>query len=186
MHNEFIQKYADYHEVEYEVAEAEIVKALYEVSRAVSPRFRFGFHDNEDMIQQGIIEAFESFNKYKFDRPLKPFLRSCIHNGMFNFKRKNFCRMEIPCRCCEVDTLTPCDKYEKWLKNNNTKKSIVVPGSLDFDPYCPKAKPSFVGDLKEAMPDDLHKSLDRVLRGKFVGKKKMERLNEHVNDKGVD
>lgn len=188
MHNEFIQKYADYHEIPYEKAEADIVEAVTEVARVISPKFRFGYHDVEDMVQQSFIEAFEAFNKGDYDmtRPLRPYLKVHLHNRLYNYKRNNFFRMEIPCRCCEVDTTTPCLRYSKWLKKNSLKKGLVMPCSLEIEPISPSPNLDEDADMKElkgSIPDELKPSLMRVLNGQSITSANKARLGAYLADR---
>ncbi len=105
----------------------EQVASLYTIIRPIASKFRFGYHDIDDMVQQGFIELLEAIESGDYDssRPLESFAKSHVHHRLFNFKRNNFCRPEPPCLCCDSDSPAPCVKYRKWHKRNSLKMGLT-------------------------------------------------------------
>lgn len=121
------------------ITEEEFITTVNAVCKKLVYKFKFGYHTPEDMQQQAIIEALDSINKWDGKRPLANFLYSCIHNGLFNYKRKHYHRPDKPCFTCPLYNVelhsqcekytdkTECDLYSTWMARNSTKKNIVQP-----------------------------------------------------------
>lgn len=131
MRKDILDVYASRRDITPEAAEAEVVAIIGRVSRAVAARYRFGYHDAEDMAQEATIEALEVIEEGKYDpgRPLENFLYRHLRRRLSNFKRKYWARMERPCSCCDVANppAEPCKKFEDWRRRNATKRNIMRP-----------------------------------------------------------
>lgn len=124
------------------VNEEDFLEAIEKVTKKLKYKFKFGYHEAEDMKQQAIIFAIQGLKFYDHKRPLENFLWTHVRNRLFNFKRDNYQRPDSPCTKCPLfdpkyqKSLNQCEKYTErtdcepfsiWYKKNNTKKNIMNP-----------------------------------------------------------
>ena len=81
----------------YKIDEAEFLEVLDKITKKLIHKFRFGYHNAEDMKQQASIFALEALDRYDGKRPLEIFLWTHVRNRLFNFKRNNYQRPDSPC-----------------------------------------------------------------------------------------
>jgi len=114
----------------------EVLDVINNVANRLARRFRFGYHDINDMKQQAKLFALEGLKFYDGVRPLENFLWVHVRNRLFNFKRDKYARPSQPCLdcqymlndndgCIKYNNLTDCVVYEKWLRNNTQKKNLM-------------------------------------------------------------
>lgn len=132
------------------MTEEEVLAAIDKVCSRLAHKYRFAYHELEDIKQQGFLEAVNSLEKYKPDLPLENFLWRCIKNGLYNFKRNNFVRHDKPCAACPLNAYikkgdictafkekTDCRYYSSWQEKNERKKNVIAPSHLsnivDYD-----------------------------------------------------
>jgi len=72
------------------VTEEEFLRVLDNISKRLGHKFKFGYHDFDDMKQQASIFALEGLEKYDNSRPLENFLWTHVRNRLFNYKRNNY------------------------------------------------------------------------------------------------
>jgi len=128
------------------VDEAEFLIVLENISKRLANKFKFGYHDYEDMKQQASIFAIEGLEKYDHSRPLENFLWTHVRNRLFNYKRNNYKRPDPPClkcplydklyqqsnnQCIKYLNKNDCDLYNSWDKRNNSKKNLMSLTSID-------------------------------------------------------
>lgn len=126
----------------YGVDENEFLKAVDKISKKLIYKFKFGYHEAEDMRQQATIFALQGLKNYDHKRPLENFLWTHVRNRLFNYKRDNYQRPDKPCLTCPFfkKNLSPdghdCEKYENkndcslysnWTAKNEAKKNIMKP-----------------------------------------------------------
>jgi hypothetical protein len=123
------------------MSEEEIVKVIDSVVRDEAYKFKFGYFDVEDMQQQGRLYCLEVLDKYDGIHPLYNFLRTHVHNRLFNLKRDKFSRLNKPCdicRCKQYNALDAdgcskyvdkesCKSYKRWVQRNNLKRNLMQP-----------------------------------------------------------
>jgi hypothetical protein len=122
------------------VDEQQFLNALDNISKRLGNKFKFGYHSYEDMKQQAAIFALEGLEKYDSSRPLENFLWTHVRNRLFNFKRDNYQRPDLPCancplydklgknsssNCLKYTDKTECELYNNWLVRNTNKKNIM-------------------------------------------------------------
>jgi hypothetical protein len=127
------------------VKEEDFLKVLDNISKRLIYKFKFGYHDIDDMKQQAAIFAIEGLQKYDHSRPLENFLWTHVRNRLFNYKRNNYQRPDKPCLTCPLyDKLykqsnnqctkylnkKDCDLYSAWFERNESKKNIMRPQSM--------------------------------------------------------
>ena len=113
------------------MTEDDVISIINKVANRLANRFKFGYHDIEDMKQQARLFALEALSSYDEVRPLENFLWTHVHNRLFNFKRDKYERIEKPCLECEKNNghciIEECDIYNRWLKRNKNKKNLMNP-----------------------------------------------------------
>lgn len=126
------------------------LKVVDNISKRLIYKFKFGYHDHEDMKQQAFIFALEGLEKYDHKRPLENFLWTHVRNRLFNYKRNNYQRPDKPClscpfydklykcssnQCSEFKNKDDCELYSAWSTRNDRKKNIMKPQSIDNSYY---------------------------------------------------
>lgn len=126
--------------------EQEILDTIETISRKLAYKFKFGYHELEDMKQQISVFALEGIRNYDHERPLENFLWTHVRNRLSNFKRDNYQRTERPCTncplrnahcanpesdCTEYINKLDCDLYKKWFIRNNSKKNLMYLNSVE-------------------------------------------------------
>lgn len=126
------------------MTEEEVVAIIDKIAQRLARRFIFGYYDIDDIEQQARLFALEGMVNYKEGRPLENFLWVHVKNRLCNFKRKEYERIDKPCISCrhdaynaEFDTcakypddIMSCITYYKWIRRNESKKSLVIPIKL--------------------------------------------------------
>jgi hypothetical protein len=128
------------------VDEKDFLHALENISKKLIYKFKFGYHEIEDMKQQAAIFAIEGLENYDNKRPLENFLWTHVRNRLFNFKRDNYFRPDNVCigcpffdpkfkksdnQCSKFKDKNDCSIYSEWTHRNQTKKNIMHPSSID-------------------------------------------------------
>jgi DNA-directed RNA polymerase specialized sigma24 family protein len=119
-----------------QVDENELLKVIDIITKKLAYKFKFGYHDIEDMKQQISIFALEGLKNYDHKRPLENFLWTHVRNRLFNYKRDNYQRPDKPCYTCPLydkasklctkySNKNDCDLYSKWLERNQSKKNLM-------------------------------------------------------------
>lgn len=120
------------------MTEDELMEVIDGVVARLAYKFRFGYHDVEDIMQDGRYEAIKALPKYDNKRPLENFLWTAVRNGLFNNKRNKFARPDLPCdncpfnayvketkTCTKHEDLMDCVPYKNWDRRNTSKKNIM-------------------------------------------------------------
>ena len=105
------------------------------VAKRLAGRFKFGYHELQDIEQQARLIALEGLDKYDGVRPLENFLWVHVRNRLCTFKRDNFLRPDGPCKkcssynniCLQYDDMSKCDIYRKWHDRNVAKLNVIHP-----------------------------------------------------------
>lgn len=128
------------------VSEQEFLTVLDNISKRLGHKFKFGYHDFDDMKQQAAIFALEGLEKYDRSRPLENFLWTHVRNRLFNYKRDNYQRPDKPCltcpffdknfqcstnQCSKFLNKNECELYASWNTRNSAKKNIMQPSHMD-------------------------------------------------------
>lgn len=128
------------------VDENEFLRVVDVISKKLAYKFKFGYHDFDDMKQQISIFALEGLKNYDHKRPLENFLWTHVRNRLFNFKRDNYQRPDKPCLTCplydphcknstssceQYQNKEDCDLYHSWLNRNNIKKNLMHLTTID-------------------------------------------------------
>lgn len=136
-----------------QIAEQELLDTIEIISKKLAYKFKFGYHELEDMKQQISIFAIEGLQNYDHKRPLENFLWTHVRNRLFNFKRDNYQRPDKPCKTCpfndpsfkksisgcsEFNQKTECELYQNWNNRNVSKKNLMHLNTIeDIKEYLP-------------------------------------------------
>lgn len=118
------------------VDETELLKVIDIITKKLGYKFKFGYHDINDMKQQISIFALEGLKNYDHKRPLENFLWTHVRNRLFNYKRDNYQRPDKPCYTCPLfdsksalctkySNKNDCDLYYTWTQRNQNKKNLM-------------------------------------------------------------
>jgi len=122
------------------VSEEEFLQILENISKKLAYKFKFGYHDVEDMKQQISIFAIEGLKNYDNKRPLENFLWTHVRNRLFNYKRDNYQRPDKPCytcpffkfnECIQYTNKDDCELYANFLRKNTAKKNLMYLTTID-------------------------------------------------------
>lgn len=130
------------------IKEEDFLKALDTISKKLIYKFKFGYHEVEDMKQQAAIFAMEGLEQYDNKRPLENFLWTHVRNRLFNFKRDNYFRPDNVCascpfydpkcqsstnQCSKFSNKNDCEIFSQSNQRNNLKKNLMKPINIDSD-----------------------------------------------------
>lgn len=128
------------------VSEADFLNVVNIISKKLAYKFKFGYHDIEDMKQQITVFALEGIKNYDHKRPLENFLWTHVRNRLFNYKRDNYKRPDKPCiscplydphclkstnQCSQYSDKNDCEPFAQWSKRNDTKKNLMHLTTID-------------------------------------------------------
>lgn len=193
-----------------QVSEQELLDTIDIISKKLAYKFRFGYHEVEDMKQQISIFAIEGLAFYDNARPLENFLWTHVRNRLFNYKRDHYQRPDQPCSSCplhdkfcadtdkdckEYTEKLDCDLYKSWYERNNTKKNLMYLNTIeDLKEYLPghekyynspEAK-EIIRILDEELIGECRTIYLKIRFGIKVNKqdvnKLMKRISEFTND----
>jgi hypothetical protein len=188
--------------------EQEVLDIIARISVKLSGKFKFGYHESEDMKQQAALFAWQGLESYDGVRPLENFLWVHVRNRLYNFKRNNYSRPEKPCdscpfaayvnhECIKYDSMNDCSIYSKWIKRNQTKKNLMSTKSCDnpvFDKKTSVDDQVFskeIYDLVDSkIPVSFREDWIRFTNKIKISKNKREQLlgkiSEILKDNGID
>lgn len=129
-----------------QVSETELLRVIEVISKKLAYKFKFGYHEIEDMKQQISIFAIEGLKNYDHKRPLENFLWTHVRNRLFNYKRDNYQRPDKPCltcplydpnkkqsssACLKYQNKDDCELYAKWSVRNSSKKNLMYWSTIE-------------------------------------------------------
>lgn len=188
-------------------SEQEIVEAVESVCTRLAYKFRFGYHELEDMKQKAYILVIEAIDEGKWDqsRPLKNFIYVHVHNRFFNFKRKHYQRLAAPCEKCPLNAYKAdedkclafslkedCKWYRSWIHRNDRKKSLMhsveltnaAHPSIDEDAALDKV--DFLDWVEKLIPPNFRKTWELARSGERYNainfKEMVQWIKDNIND----
>ena len=158
------------------MTEDEIVQIIDIIAKRLARRFKFGYHEVQDIEQQARLIAWEGMANYDGVRPLENYLWVHVKNRLCNFKRDNFIRPNSPCdkcmffqhSCTKHDNEKECDIYEKWVAATVAKLNIVYPiGFSCVDDYNEDNMSESIVSGDIAVGNELKVLIDKYLPVEF-------------------
>ena len=187
------------------INEEEFLRVIDNISNKLAYKFRFGYHNFDDIKQQAAIFAIEALDKYDKKRPLENFLWTHIRNRLFNYKRDNYQRPDKPCigcpfydpnkqqsfsQCTKYSDKQSCDLYSSWATRNNAKKNIMDTVNIDDLPVHASSscdmKNNFdnkeiIKILDEKIPSQYRELYLKMKHGSKISKKEQKILFEVIS-----
>lgn len=161
------------------VSEEQFLEVIENISKKLAYKFKFGYHEHEDMKQQITVFALEGLKNYDGIRPLENFLWTHVRNRLFNYKRDNYQRPNKPCLTCPLydphctksksqcekyNDKNECELYSSWSVRNNTKKNLMY--LTPVEDYSTIDKPDHKSLLSENVANkEIFDLLDLKLNG---------------------
>jgi DNA-directed RNA polymerase specialized sigma24 family protein len=185
------------------VTEQEFLEVLDNISKRLVHKFRFGYHDIDDMKQQAAIFALEGLEKYDNSRPLENFLWTHVRNRLFNYKRNNYQRPDKPCatcplydpdlkissnQCAKYSNKQDCEPYSAWSQRNESKKNIMQPSYIEYDMEHSNnldlliQNNEIINFLDANIHADYRESYLRLKHGEKITKNKIIKLQKHIQE----
>jgi len=186
------------------VTEEEFLEVLNNISKRLVHKFRFGYHDIDDMKQQAAIFAMEGLEKFDNTRPLENFLWTHVRNRLFNYKRNNYQRPDKPCltcpfydllykesnnQCSKYTNKDDCELYFSWSERNNSKKNIMTFQSIEntFEKEDHKDPLDIIKNKEiihyldnNIVKPEFRESYLRLKNGLKLNKPLLEKLKNHI------
>ena len=164
-----------------EVSDEEFLQTLDIITKKLVYKFKFGYHEIEDMKQQAAVFALEGLKKYDHKRPLENFLWTHVRNRLFNYKRDHYQRPDKPCLtcplyqpnnevsdCAEFKDKLNCNAYKVWFKRNDSKKNIMQPSYIE-NKEPQNQKENFVSNLtNQEIIDRIEENLPTKYRDTYL------------------
>ena len=187
------------------VTESEFLQVLDNISKRLAHKFRFGYHDLDDMKQQACIFAMEGLEKYDNTRPLENFLWTHVRNRLFNYKRNNYQRPDKPCltcplfdkdykcsinQCSKYKNKTDCELYAAWSSRNDAKKNIMQPTHIEHDLHENKLHSNnlinniqnqeIIQFLDQNINSEFRETYLKLKHGSKIPKQQLNKLQKHI------
>ena len=186
------------------VSEVEFLKVVDIIAKKLSYKFKFGYHNIEDMKQQITIFAIEGLKHYDHQRPLENFLWTHVRNRLYNFKRDNYQRPDKPCLTCpffdkdfncsvnqceKYTDKSECELYVAWSNRNESKKNIMQPHQIEDESLLGSYNRNFVDSISDKelivfldqnIESEYREDYLRLKHGDKVTKNKLQKLQNHV------
>lgn len=186
------------------IKEEDFLQALDNISKKLIYKFKFGYHEIDDMKQQAAIFALEGLENYDSSRPLENFLWTHVRNRLFNFKRDNYCRPDNVCtgcpffdpnckksinQCSKFKNKNDCSIYSQWTDRNTIKKNLMQPTNIENTTTEPKSQNNIFdfisnNELLSIIEDKIHiKYRETYLKlkgGSKVMKQDLKKLQDHI------
>lgn len=184
------------------VSNEKFLEVLDNISKRLGYKFRFGYHDLEDMKQQAAIFALEGLERYDNTKPLENFLWTHVRNRLFNYKRNNYQRPDKPCntcplfdkaykcsnnQCSKFTNKAECELYASWATRNDAKKNIMQPTYIEHDPLNKKTDfLSYIQDseiikfLDDNISSEHRESYLRLKNAEKLPKQQLVKLQKYI------
>ena len=187
------------------MSEEDVLRVIEKTVRYLSPSFKFGYFDVEDMKQEGTIFCLEALESFNFDKScqqdksdaLFTFLKTHVRWRFLNMRRKSLTRIEPPacdCELCVNDSANrlDCKKYSNWVKRNMAKKSLMEPfdvlnvtttdASEQTDVNENLLSSEIISILDEHVCANLRADYRRFIEGHTIPRQRRNRVINHIKE----
>lgn len=185
-----------------QIDETELLKVIDIITKKLAYKFKFGYHDIEDMKQQISIFALEGLKNYDHKRPLENFLWTHVRNRLFNYKRDNYQRPDKPCYTCPLfdkqsslctkyNNKNDCDLYYTWSQRNQSKKNLMHLTTIDeiknysqffLDSELSIENKEIINILEEKLTGEIRSIYLRLKGGSKIPKSDRDKLLSKVQE----
>lgn len=187
------------------ISEQELLDTIDIISKKLAYKFKFGYHDIEDMKQQISIFALEGLKNYDYQRPLENFLWTHVRNRLFNYKRDNYQRPDKPCNSCPLNDpkfknslsgcqqyldKLDCEMYNSWYSRNISKKNLMHLNTIEeLKEYLPHKNNSdnisnneILDIIEQKLNGEYRQIYLRLKNGSKVSKNDTSKLIEKIRE----
>jgi hypothetical protein len=184
------------------ISDTEFLEVLEKITKKLAHKFKFGYHNVDDMKQQAAIFALEGLKNYDHTRPLENFLWTHVRNRLFNFKRNNYQRPDKPCltcplydpnykvsnnQCSKFLEKNDCDLYGSWSKRNDAKKNIAKPSCVeDLSSICHSGvlqdNQEMIKFLDQNIQTEYRDTYLKLKHNQKINKSDLIKLKKHISD----
>ncbi len=184
------------------ITEEELLYTIEIISKKLAYKFKFGYHDIEDMKQQISIFALEGLKNYDYERPLENFLWTHVRNRLFNYKRDNYQRPDKPCLTCPLydpqllkssngcskyNDKLDCEMYNHWHNRNISKKNLMHLNTIEeIKEYLPQNKNESENISNNEIIDKIEEKLNGEYRQLYLKYKSGTKISKADTDKLVE
>jgi len=187
--------------------EQEVLQTIDIVVSKLAVPFKFGFHEVDDMKQEGRIFCLECLPRFDASQgTLKNFLMNHVRNRFINMKRDKFERQHPPCsscpfyrqtfdKCVAFDCREDCDKWRGWKLRNQTKRNLmegynpnlVCESSGDDGPTSEvileeMANQEVIEYVDKNIPLNMRADYCRMLAGVKISKARRDKIVDFIKD----
>lgn len=157
------------------MTEQQVIDIITKVVERQAAKFRFGYHEIEDMKQEGFIIAMDALERYDNERPLENFLAVHVNNRLKNFKRDHFYRLGNDKHEAKKNIMSPIDLHSVRDENETSMRT-----ENDFiDSVEHKEIMQLINKhLEISMREDYLK----ILEGVYVPKPRREQIFKQIQD----
>lgn len=121
-------------------SEEQVLEVINNVLNSLAPFFQFGYHDTEDMKQEGFIFAMKGLENFDPEHAsgcsLESFLYTHVRNRYLSMRRDKLHRNVPPCSqcafrdedpdfCVEFESKEECPRWVAWYKRNQAKQNLM-------------------------------------------------------------
>jgi DNA-directed RNA polymerase specialized sigma24 family protein len=171
----------------------EIIDLINQISKALGPAYKFGYHENEDMIQEAFILALQGLESYDKKRgvTLKTFLYHHVRNRLSTLKRDKYFRQNYKCPHCD----TECNHCFKQRLNADRRKNLLDPVSIDnvrdqneqnmhdnLEPFQVLELKELLEEVEDAIPIELRPDYLRLKSGERIQHNRKQKLLSIINE----
>ena len=178
------------------MTEEQVLEAINKTVSYLSPSFKFGYYDVEDMKQEGTIFCIEALPQFNFSKSCQDDIKDALATFLKkHVRRKQLTRSEPPscdCELCVRDSHNrlDCKKYSNWVKRNISKKSLMEPFDVDsmnnsdasfllnFEDHLLSS--DILSILDEHIPSSIRVEYRKFIDGASISKQKKERLIKEI------
>lgn len=167
------------------ITESDFVAVVDEILDTIISSWTFGYYDDLDIRQEGHIIALKAIRTGRYDKAknIKPFLYTCLNNGLFNLKRNVTGRFASPCERCPLydkhcnashnqctgfSNKMDCKKFKDWTNRNIVRTSIMH--ATPFSEY----EGEMHGNYNDSTPDQF--ILDELTKNEIT-----ELINQNLS-----
>ena len=183
------------------LTEEQILKVIDSIVNQLAPHYIFGYYTLQDIKQEGRIFALEALHRFNptkgvasasrnslSDR-LYNFLRSHITHRYYNLIRDNYERAEPPnCKCkhCRTNNREACQRYQKFLNRNLTKKLIAGPAQEQIEQSVQQLfgieSQEIINIINQHLPANFRADFRRLIEGIKIPTVRKNQVQEAVLD----
>lgn len=145
------------------------------IAKRLAPRYKFGYHDIEDIYQQAIIFGIEALASYDNIRPLENYLSVIVANKLKNFKRNNYIRIDAVSKHCDAKRNLmepiPIDNVDDEQESNMMTVSDIIGDS---------AREEMFGVIDKNIPSELRADYLKIKHGQKILKSRKKLIETAI------